>query len=65
MAMLQRDDTIGRSSDLTPTDACAPFGFAVGESPLRSIASAAHLSSMPSCMVTRKRPNASAKSCAG
>ena len=46
-----------RSSDLTPADACAPFGFAVGESPLRSVASAAHLSSMPSCMEMRKRPN--------
>ena len=40
-------------------DACAPFGFAVGESLLRSVASAAHLLSMPSCIVTK--PNASAK----
>ena len=32
-------------------DACAPFGFAVGESPLRSVASAAHLLSMPSCIL--------------
>ena len=41
-------------------DACAPFGFAVGESPLRSVASAAHLLSMPSCTTTNPKPTASA-----
>ena len=70
----------GRSSDLTPADACAQtssdfaprsdlwsghnFGFAVGESPLRSVASAAHLLSMPSCTTTKPRPTASAPNCA-
>ena len=73
-------ERLRRSSDLTPADACAQtssdfaprsdlwsghsFGFAVGESPLRSVAFAAHLSSMPSCTTTKPRPNASARSCA-
>ena len=65
-----------RSSGWTPADACAQtssdfvprsdlwsghgFGFAVGESPLRSVASAAHLLSMPSCTTTKPRPPATA-----
>ena len=53
MAMLHRDD---------PPSRCALRRTSTIEAIKRLDAS---LSSMPSCMMTKKRPSASAKSCAG
>ena len=64
MAMPQRDDPPSRCA-LRRTSTIEAIKRLEPPSRVRYGGPGASLSSMPSCMVTRKMPNASVRSCAG